>query len=95
MDHFAVCCPRNSRVNEVIEESEYFLGSITDCGDIDAWYTKLPICGKTLKFKIDTGADISVISEATYNMLPIRPGLQKFGGNLKTPGGEIGLHWEI
>ena len=69
MNHFKVCCrSRNDRgVSEVRDSDEtYFLGSVTDCHDTEAWYTKLRICGRIIPFKIDTGADISIISERTY-----------------------------
>ena len=77
---FAVTC--HSRVdNEVAapyEEGEgsqaHFLGEITDVGDSnDAWTVKLPIQGIEINFKINSGADTSVISEKTFNKLKHKP----------------------
>lgn len=48
------------------------MGSIdlSNSDNTDAWTVKLKVCRKLITFKIDTGADTSVITEATYNSLP-------------------------
>ena len=98
VNHFAVCCKTQTSggagVHEVLDNGDtsdgaYFLGSITNCENTDAWYTKLRICGRPINFKIDSGADISVISEATYRSLPFQPKLTNIVGILQTPGGSL------
>ena len=39
---------------------DYYVGTVTCNDENDAWYVNLPICDAQVKFKIDTGADISV-----------------------------------
>ena len=51
--------------------------------------------GKLTKFKIDTGADITVIPEAVYNSLVPRPLLQLTTAILCSPGGTITCIGEI
>ena len=40
-------------------------------------------------FKIDSGADISVMSESTYRSLPNPPSLKPTSANLTSPGGKL------
>ena len=42
-----------------------------------------------MQFKIDTGADISIISTSTYQALPQRPKLKPSNAVLSSPGGEL------
>lgn len=35
------------------------------------WFVNLPINGSTVEFKIDTGADITVMSQAEFRGLPV------------------------
>lgn len=54
------------------------------------WLVDLPVNGSTVKFKIDTGADISVISQAAFMRLPQRPRLvTATKGPITSPGGEV------
>ena len=52
---------------------EYFLGSINCPDEADPWEITLKLNNTAVKFKIDTGADITVISESTYLAFPSRP----------------------
>lgn len=95
-DHFAVCCNQNSIAEIVQSEREEpyeetgFLGSVTTCNDDEAvWKINLKICGKTVTFKIDSGADISVMGEPTYHALQNRPKLESANTALFGPGGRI------
>ena len=76
-DHFAVCCNRPS-VQEVRQpDDSLFLGSVTTCNDNEAaWEVKLKIFGKFVNFKIDSGADTSVMCETTYRALHNPPELK-------------------
>ena len=40
---------------------------------LDSWFANLKICGSHLKFKINTGADITVISHKMYKHFWNRP----------------------
>ena len=59
-----MCCNQNS-VAEIVQPEQGgwyaesgFLGSVTTCHDDEAaWKVNLKICGKTVTFKIDSGAD--------------------------------------
>ncbi len=42
-----------------------------------------------MEFKIDTGADISVISEQTYKALNTKPDLMCVNAALDCPGGKL------
>ena len=58
-------------------DETFFLGSVMSSnGEKDPWQVELELNGKLTKFKIDTGADITVIPEAVYNSLGPRPPLQ-------------------
>ena len=49
----------------------------------------LSIQGSELDFKIDTGADISVISENTFSRLKFKPKLSNVNANFESPGGKL------
>ncbi|KAK6493915.1 hypothetical protein HHUSO_G330 [Huso huso] len=95
--HFAVVC-RTRVVNEVIAGGNHesksketlFLGSVTRVDDSSkAWKIDLMIQGTAVNFKIDTGADTTVISETTYFGLKNTPQLQSTGVTLDSPGGKL------
>ena len=54
----------------------YWLNMILCNERSEPWTVELSIVGMNLCLKIDTGADISVISQATYHQLPQKPLLQ-------------------
>ena len=49
--------------------SQFFLDSVTCTDTENAWKVTLPICKTCVNFKIDTGADTSVISTEMFNSL--------------------------
>lgn len=55
----------------------------------DAWSITLRIQDTDMEFKIDTGADISVMSEQTYKALNTRPNLMFVNAALDCPGGKL------
>ena len=57
--------------------------------DKDPWQVELKLNGQPTKFKIDTGADITVIPEATYSNLVPRSPLQSTTAVLQGPGAII------
>lgn len=99
--HFAVVC-RSARVNEVTtvgQEAEHsgrhFLGEIktkyTYIADSNntPWTVKLIIRDTPVTFKIDTGADTSVISDDTYHKLKHLPQLESDDMDFDSPGGKL------
>ncbi len=77
--HYAIVCRtlNVSDVKVVHEEHEdsFFLGAITVNDSNDSWSVTLRIHDTDDEFKIDTGADVSVISEQTYKDLNMKPDL--------------------
>lgn len=47
------------------------------------------ICGKPIDFKMDSGADVTVISEETHLNLDPSPMLTPAGTRLSCPGGPL------
>ena len=74
---------------------DYYVGTVTCNDENDAWYVNLPICGAQVKFKIDTGADISVLTQSTYNSLAQKPLLKPSRASLLSPGGRIEVRGEF
>ena len=50
---------------------------------------KLTMNGRTVDFKIDTGADVSVISKEVHDSLQPRPRLRQSDAILRSPGGTL------
>ncbi len=64
-------------------EEEVFLGAVrSDKGSV--WFTNLSLQGKKVQFKMDTGAEVTVISEKAYHTLSTGK-LQKASRNLFGP----------
>ena len=55
----------------------------------DDWRVTLPINNSLVDFKIDTGADITVMTEKTYSKLPDKPQLARTTVSATSPGGEV------
>ena len=96
INHFAAVCrsSQSQSVHEVVdhvqEEVEMLnLGSVDDISTEPPWRVTLRLCGRETSFKIDTGADVSVISNAVYQSLQPRPSLKKSKVVLQGPGGII------
>ena len=98
--HFAKVCMKKSTVHEVTADEEesksYFLGSVeSDVSEPDAiepepaWYTDLYTNRSHVRFKIDCGADVTVISEKTYRSMRDRPKLKQAHVKLDTLGGPL------
>ena len=67
--HFSSVCQSKS-VGTVQEESqECFLDTIRTVGD-KSWTSFVNVNGQRQKFKLDTGAEVTAISEATFQSLP-------------------------
>jgi transposase InsO family protein len=75
-------------VTEADEQSEYFLGSV-NANASDEWTVQLLLGATPVKFKIDTGADASVMCEETFNMLIPERELKQTSVFLTSPGGQL------
>ena len=53
------------------------------------WYIDLDVIGDPINFKIDSGADVTVISEDIYHRMPNRPHLKPSKVVLNSPGGQL------
>ena len=97
--HFQAFCRSKNTVGEVFSDSDSdidkgFLGVIEDdSSHIDTvqevhrnpWHVSLHINGATVEFKIDTGADVSVVPKSLLNKLKITS-LKQSKKNLQGPG---------
>lgn len=85
--HFGKVCRSNGNVHEVAEDvDELFLGVVAS-GE-DPWMADISLRGSTVSFKIDTGADVTAISEQAYKSVMHREGeLEKVLKPLYGPGG--------
>ena len=65
------------------------IGSII-CNDTgDQWFVTLKVQGKETKFEIDSGADVSIISEIFFNTLKDKPCLFPMECPLNSPDGRL------
>ena len=93
LGHFASVCRNTQKkvqqVNDDDEEEEHFFGAI-DCDDADPpWRISLKIGKSVESFKIDTGADVSIMSFSRYLKLVPKPQLKEVKTNLNSPGGPL------
>ena len=81
--HWAKACRSaqlDKRVGEVNfpgrqEQDEFFLGELTELSAVrgstgDSWKVKVSLNGMLAEFKVDTGADVTVIPPSLYHSLP-------------------------
>ena len=87
--HYATCCfskTAAASAHEVEAEDPAFLGALINSSD-NSWTSILRIAGKRIQFKLDTGAEVTAISETTYHKLDKIP-LQKSSRSLQGPAGQ-------
>ena len=53
------------------------------------WYVPLKLCGSEVSFKIDTGADVSVVTSSVWEKLQNKPKLQSSSIKLNCPSGAL------
>ena len=71
--HFQIMCrSKVSRNVSVVESADQdaFIGAVQDSEHENPWIITLAVNGKPLKFKIDTGADVSVIPHKLFKNIP-------------------------
>ena len=75
--HFSACC-RSKQVQAVDAEEEdevYYVDAVHVQGTEPAWYTELSLRSHNIKFKIDTGADVTIIPKSLFQTLTPCPTL--------------------
>lgn len=101
--HFEVACFTKTlkEVTVVPKETDtddpFFLGAIKEDNVIEQhssgeeWLVNLPVNGSTVEFKIDTGADITVMAQSEVNKLQHCPRLvaQRKTPHVTSPGGKV------
>ena len=106
LSHFAAVCRSSTNRREVdataeddAHASEVFeLGSVGPSNDNTSeppWRVTLNFCGQMTAFKIDSGADVCVISKAEFSRLNPKPRLKPSRATLKGPGGKIKYEGEF
>ncbi|KAK7109817.1 hypothetical protein V1264_013798 [Littorina saxatilis] len=86
--HYFSCC-RSKQVNAVDAEEVYYMGVVHKQGAEPAWYTDLSFGRRKIKFKIDTGADVTIISKSLYLTLVPCPKLIPTCAVMHGAGGQI------
>ena len=96
--HFGKMCRKSAKpsIHEVKEtvayDETYFCGSINCDDSSPAWKVDLDlndVKGHPVTFKLDSGADVSVMSDSNYKQLRPRPSLKTVKANLNSPGGPL------
>ena len=89
--HYASVCKGKSisaveQGSDSDSETEVFLGEVRSKNNTDSkWHVDLHIGDTSVTFKLDTGADVTVIPEAVYNNAKLKP-LSKSNRKLFGPG---------
>ncbi|KAL1279202.1 hypothetical protein QQF64_025875 [Cirrhinus molitorella] len=91
--HFAVVC-HTKTVQEVTSYEDagqaMFLGSVqSKDAPISPWTVDILMEGQTINFKIDSGADATIVSEKNYESLKNKIPLSKTNVILNSPGGKL------
>ena len=94
--HFEKMCrlTKSTVVHEVVKQPDetYFCGAV-NCDDTSpAWKVDLDlndVKGQAIYFKLDSGADVSVMSKRSHNQPRPRPTLRKVNANISSPGGPL------
>lgn len=74
------------------EQTSYFLGSVCDNNKGEQWTVQLQVDSSPVGFKIDMGADVTVINEETFHTLTPERTLDPPDIPLDSPGGELLCH---
>ena len=99
-NHFEICCrTKNTRtarevlhVQDLSSESHdatFHLESINCDQTEEPWIVTLKVCHYPVNFKIDTGADITIMSDVTFNGISHQPKLTPVNSLLLSPGGKL------
>ncbi len=91
--HWKRMC-KTKLVHEVMREERqsdsFYLGSVQQMGkSTETWIVNLTIGNTPVAFKIDTGADVTIMSEQTFQNLQKKQELYKANVTLNSPGGQL------
>ena len=81
--HYEAVCRSAAKVSSIEQEEDAFIGTVSDRSK-DNWSITLQVNDKPTEFHIDTGAEVTVISERVWTHLD-KPALQPSDRNLKCP----------
>jgi len=71
----------------------FYLNAVTNiCDNGKPWHVNIPINGSNVQFKVDTGADVTVLSKKSYDLLPDKPTLNKTNIILKSVNSNVTVH---
>ena len=95
-NHYERVCLKNRRQQNVgelaqscvEEDNEYFLGDV-DEGTNGKWKVNLLVQGQQLNFKVDSGADVNVITINQWNQMRNKPPLQRNNSRVTSLGKEL------
>lgn len=101
--HFVVACrKRLSRKMQAIEVSDTeiersgcWTDAVTVRDNTESWYVDIKIGKVPTRFKIDTGADITIITYASYKKLRDVPRLKPCEISISSPGGKVRARGEF
>ena len=94
-------CYSNKRTRQVHEvhtvdsdneedDGHYFLGEcVGTSSNCDKWNVNLMLCNNNINFKVDTGADVTVMTYECYQNISPKPILIKSKRKLFTPAGKL------
>ena len=102
MGHFAVACRFKQASTQELQidpaqedpEEDFWIEAITCPDNSPPWEIELNIGENKIKFKIDRGADISVLTRDCYNELKDKPPIMPTSVNLMSPGGKVNTEGE-
>lgn len=93
-NHYSVACKSKSVSTVAFDNEEFYIGTIEnkDYEDSDSiaypWIEKIRVKGKHIKFKIDTGAEVNVVSLKLFKMLGLGFELRETNVRLRAFGGQ-------
>lgn len=92
MNHYSRVCKSIQEIEDnasvLSDESDYQIDTVIGDENERTWNVNLKVNNTNVPFKIDTGADVTVISQSTYKKLKM-PRLCQSTLNLSSPGGNL------
>jgi len=71
----------------------FYLNAVTNiCDNGKPWYVNIPINGSNVQFKVETGADVTVLSKKSYDLLSDKPILNKTNITLESVNSNATVH---
>ena len=86
--HIREVTESHERQEPATEEDEYFLGECMGSND-DKWNVDIKIDNKYIKFKVDTGADVTILNYSSYMKSLAKCVIHPCNKTLSTPAGKL------